>query len=211
MKTQSKLRSRWLNLWNRLGLSGDPYVWFDLLNEHYRQKHRFYHTWAHIEHGLFLIDVCRSDLIEPELVELAWWFHDVIYETSLEALNDRNRKSNEEQSADLACSLLDDSRLRMLIMTTTHKQIPTDPDAQFISDIDLAILGEDPKMFDRYDLNIHKEYAHIPEKTRRIVRRAILEQFLKRDPLYHHLRIRRLYENGARKNLTRAIEKLTPA
>ena len=46
----------------------------------YRESQRFYHTLAHIEHCFGMFDQCESLLDHPEAVELAIWFHDVIYE-----------------------------------------------------------------------------------------------------------------------------------
>lgn len=72
-------QSRWNRLMAAFGLPGAGET-FDLLVDAYSQKHRHYHTGAHIDHCLREFDVAAGLAIEPAEVELALWFHDAIYD-----------------------------------------------------------------------------------------------------------------------------------
>ena len=76
--------------------------------------------------------------LDREAVELAAWFHDVIYEVG--------RDDNEERSADLARQLLASSPVReevarLVLVTKTHKPAADDIDGAVLSDADLSMLG----------------------------------------------------------------------
>lgn len=50
----------------------------------YSKPSRVYHTLPHIVHCFLEFDSVKHFLKNPEAVELAIWFHDIVYETSLE-------------------------------------------------------------------------------------------------------------------------------
>ena len=83
---------RFVELWRRLGVSD---TWarelFAEVDAHYGSAGRHYHTGGHIEHCLARFDEIRHLLEHPDAVELALWFHDVIYELGAD--------DNERQSA----------------------------------------------------------------------------------------------------------------
>lgn len=194
------LKERWRNLFRALQLEGDPDLWFARLADQYRRPRRHYHTLGHIHYGLMEFDRVRDAAREPNLLEFAWWFHDAVY--------DPMRHDNEEQSAALATTLLPSDQVWSLILTTVHKQTPTDPDARLLVDIDLSIFGASEQIYDRYERNIRKEYAFVPEETFRTVRANILERFLGREHIYETQLFRDRLDARARINLARAIRTL---
>ena len=76
------------------------------------------------------------------------------------------------------------------------------------SDIDLAILGDDPEKYDIYEENIRKEYSFVPLDVYQSARASILSDFLSRENIYHTSLIKPR-EEMARDNLKRAIENLS--
>ena len=115
---------------------------FEGLAARYREPHRAYHTLAHVEHVLRQFDGVRHLANDPDAVELALWFHDVVY--------DLGSGSNEEDSAALAraaalemgMSEARADRASNLVLATKHNAAPTQADARLVVDIDLSILGQ---------------------------------------------------------------------
>ena len=73
------LRSRWTALWRWLGGSGDGGNWFSRLQQAYGEPARHYHNLVHLAEVLEAFDTLREESVHPDLVELAVWFHDVVY------------------------------------------------------------------------------------------------------------------------------------
>jgi predicted metal-dependent HD superfamily phosphohydrolase len=196
---------------------GDPQAAddsFAILTKLYNEPHRAYHTLAHIA---WCLDLLREFFPErgprPEWydrVELALWFHDVIY--------DPKRKDNEERSANvligiaallgLNTTLADTASLD--VRYTTHKAyIPNLPlSTQWVLDLDLASLGFNPKRFDVNSDQIRDEYSFVPEDAYRAGRKVILQGFLDRPRIYLTEECFARFETQARENLKRAIERL---
>lgn len=208
--TPAPLVNRWRTLWLRQGMGGetpDSAVLVDLAAR-YAAPDRHYHTLTHVQHCLRELDGIASLAHQPDLVEAAIWFHDCIY--------DPRRHDNEERSAELAAEIMLSfgmppeaiKKVRQLILATRHDLVPDDPDAQLLVDIDLAILGAPAPLFDAYEMTIRLEYAHVPGAAFRAGRAAVLRSFLERPWIYTTDPIRQRYEQQARQNLTRSLERL---
>ena len=202
-------RIRWTELWTRLGAKSDGTAVFDRLLRAYAEPARAYHTATHINDCLDQFDRHRALVSNPDEVEAAIWFHDAVY---LPGASD-----NEARSAELATSALKAAevsparifRIGALILTTQHSEIPSDPDAQLLCDVDLSILGRLPPAFDAYEREIRQEYAWVPEAQYRQARSRILAGFLTRAAIYQTAAFADRYEPQARKNLTRALANLS--
>ena len=75
-------------------------------------------------------------------------------------------------------------------------------------DVDLAILGAPPERFDEYERQIRAEYAHVSDEAFRAGRMKVLQVFLARPGIYSTDRMRKDFEDQARRNLRRSIERL---
>ena len=203
-----KLWLLWLNLWDRLGATGNPRRWFYDMLAYYSSPSRFYHNFNHIFHCLKEFEQVRTLVNNPEAVELAIWYHDVVYNTQ--------RKDNEEVSAMIAAEMIRNSGLSQdlessvvqLVLATKHTELPTDLDAQLIMDIDLAILGQPEEIFDAYEADIRQEYAWVPDEVFADGRSKILKLFLDRPTIYSTKFFQDKYEVLARQNLARSLKKL---
>jgi|GEM_PF-711049 Uncharacterized protein conserved in bacteria len=94
----------------------------------YAEPHRAYHTFEHVRSCLELLDAVKRELENPRLMELALWYHDVIY--------DPRADDNEEQSALMAIKELAElgetpecqQEVARMIRVTEH---PSEPQKQF--------------------------------------------------------------------------------
>jgi len=199
---------RWCKLWQQVGASSAPEPLFKQIVAAYSEPHRAYHTLAHLEDCLITWEAARSLAHQPNTVELAIYFHDVIY--------DPRASDNEERSAALAVQWLQCGQVpqslveavRQLILATKHQSTPKDEDTALLVDIDLAILGSPIAEFDRYETNIRYEYSWVPEAIYREKRASLLKQFLDRSPLFQTDFFHHQYEQQARYNLHRSLQRL---
>lgn len=197
-------QSRWMDLMNSLDLPPSIDT-FDRLVEQYSEPHRYYHTVQHLEDCLALLDEFKPQISRPGEVELALWFHDAIYNT--------RKTDNEEKSADRAGQFLRDASATDDLITTVcthilatkHHGDVSLPGSQWVVDIDLAVLGQAPAIYDSYAENIRREYAWVPGFVFRKKRRSILQSFLERDSIYLTGHFRTRYEHQARENIRREL------
>ncbi len=194
-------------VWRRLGARPDPGPTHTVLCNAYGEPHRHYHTLAHIAHVLTVIDGVRHCLRDSDAAEMALWLHDLVYDT--------HAGDSEAQSAIQARILLRHAGVKPgvitqvadLILATEHAGNPEDPDARYVMDADLAILGAPDADFLRYEWQIREEYRWVPEATYRLRRAGILRRFLERPYIYHTPQFRHL-ESRARLNLAFALTRL---
>jgi predicted metal-dependent HD superfamily phosphohydrolase len=201
-------QQRWLELWPRLGAQGSGASVFAQLTAAYAEPGLAYHTAEHIRDCLAELDLTGNLAQHPDEVEAALWFHDAVY---LPGAPD-----SEGRSAELARTALSGSgiprestdRIVALVLATRHASVPSALDEQLICDIDLSILGREPRIFDTFEEQIRREYAWVPEPVYRRERSAVLSGFLRRRSIYQTDQFRHRYEALARANLERLIEKL---
>jgi len=183
---------------------------YDRLYFEYNAWSRYYHNLSHIYSLLKLSEKYRSELKNPYLVDLAIWFHDLVYDSS--------KKDNEVQSAMLFEEMMmphltTDSILQVksLIMSTSgHKPlIPEDTDHQYFLDFDLAILSSDKETYSIYSDAIRDEYKSLFSfLVYNGGRKKVLQSFLDRKDLYYSDYFKSNFETAARQNLAWEISVL---
>ena len=196
--------NRWLNLFPQAAQrrATDAH---ERLRAHYAESHRAYHTLEHIHSCLQLLDSVKPELEDPRSVELALWYHDVIY--------DPRADDNEEQSAQMARDELAalgetvdcQGEVARMIRMTKHPSEPQTRDDCFLLDIDLSILGADPEVFDEYERQIRFEYQWVPEVVYREKRAEVLKLFLRQPAIYRTSPFHGAREGQARKNIQKAL------
>jgi len=197
--------------WHRIGAQEDPEPVYARLVASYSEPHRAYHNLAHIKHCLEEFDSARHLAADPNSVEMAIWFHDVVYDPCV--------KDNEQRSADVAVEVARESqlptafaqRVAVLILATRHVSPPGDPDSALLVDVDLSILGQPVDRFDEYERQIRQEYDWVEAAAFAAGRGAILKSFLERRAIFSTPFFRDKYERRARENLKRSIERLQGA
>jgi len=199
------LRKRWDELWQRLGAK-DADTLFCGLSARYTEQHRAYHNLTHVAHCLEEFEAARRLTSEPEAVELAIWYHDIVY--------DPRAKDNENRSAELASKAIRgmglnedlNARVARLILSTKNHDSSGDQDAPVMVDVDLSILGAGPESFDEYERQIRKEYAWVSDETFAAGRSSVLKSFLNRPTIYSTNLFQQKYEQPARANLKRSLQ-----
>jgi len=135
----------------------------------YQEPHRCYHTLEHILEVL--------DRVSGAEVELAAWYHDVIY--------DPRTSDSEERSAVHAGEALEylrapveviDEVQRLIRLTAGHHVQDGDDNGRMLIAADLAILTMDRARYQRYARDVRAEYAHLDDVTWRAGRTAVLER-----------------------------------
>ena len=203
---------RWLSLWHRLNAIGDASIPITDLLTRYSESWRAYHTIEHIDATLTELDqFCSSGgkIDDLAAVEMAIWYHDVVYDTKA--------KDNEEKSAELFRTIALNSgiserfikKVSLMILATKHTWGTTLRGAQIVCDSDLSILGQSEEIFDEYEKNIRIEYEWVPEDKFVKGRMTVLKSFLERISIFQTKFFCKKYEEQARKNLTRSIERLS--
>lgn len=195
-----ELRDRW----NRLLPDAQP-LGEDLLGR-YAEGHRSYHDQRHLTEVLDTIDELAELADDPDVVRLAAWFHDAIYDPKAAP------GENEEQSAQLAELELsaygvDPAEVaeigRLVRLTADHDSEPDDANGAVLCDADLRVLSLAPDRYDEYALGIRQEYGHIGERDFARGRTAFLQR-LSHTSLYATSRGRE-WEEAARDNVEREL------
>ncbi|TDD81408.1 HD domain-containing protein [Actinomadura darangshiensis] len=172
------------------------------LSERYGEPHRRYHTRDHLTAVLDLVDELAGHAETPDVVRLAAWFHDAVY--------DPERADNEERSARLAARMLADTDLaqqdidqvvRLVELTTTHSPEDGDTNGQVLCDADLAVLGAEPGQYAAYTAAVREEYAFVPDEFFKAGRAEVLNGLLALPKLFHTPAAHDRFEERARNNI----------
>ena len=181
------------------------------LRERYGEAHRHYHTWTHIEALREQFE--EFDWAHERAVEIALYYHDAVYDP-LSATNEAD--SIDVMLGDLIGNIPGRTLMRAaaLILATATHDLPDDLDDTFVADcarfldMDLAILGSEPRVFAAYDQAIRQEYSVIPDEVFLPRRRRVMSGFLTRRRLYLTDEFHRILDAQARANLRRLIARL---
>lgn len=205
---------RFVRLWTRI--FPEPNEAWDILRarnifkklaEKYSEPHRAYHTLEHIDYALGELDESTHD--SPEVIELALWFHDLIY--------DPRSPTNEIESAHTflvwvneAGHNIDDlvTNVARMIGNTTHKELVTDWPSQLLCDIDVAGLGRSFEEYMAYGEKIRFEYNFVPVHVFNAGRIAFIEGMLAKRHIYYTDFFRERYEAQAQANLKEELRLL---
>jgi len=200
-------RVKWETAWDLLGLT-PPRGLLAELTARYAEPHRAYHTMQHIGECFTVLEPAESLARRPGEVMLALWFHDAIYDTRA---HDNEAQSAEWARASLLAAGADAGtaeRVHGLVLATTHRAAPEDPDAQLVVDVDLSILGAPDARFAEYERQIRQEYAWVPPDAFRERRARVLGSFLERPAIYGTAHFATRLETRARQNLRRSLAQL---
>lgn len=182
---------------------------FNRLVAAYSTPGRYYHTLKHVDCVLNTIHILQGYTNNLATVQLAAWFHDVVYDTEAQ--------DNEQKSADYAFELLSNLGIpestittvtRLILNTKDHKAAVDDCDSQVLLDADLAILATNPVQYLEYAHAIRQEYSWVAEADYITGRQKILERFLQRSPIYFTPLMSEFAEPFARGNIQGEIQSL---
>ena len=215
------LLGRWLELCKRTGAKGNAEYHeklYHCLVYYYKAPGRHYHTLEHIKGCLSKFDEIKHLLKELDVVELAIWFHDAIYEFWTKP------NENEQFSASLAIFFIEHlmdipherqlgSRVAYLIENTQYfrEGMPFEKtsDAKYFVDLDLYYgWGGDMNDFRGKSELVAKEFEWVESDMYKRERVKVLGSFLVRSPFYLTDYFRDRYEEQTKANLERTIQEL---
>lgn len=194
-----------------MGAQGNAIDFWKKVLAPYLESDRYYHGIKHITDMIAEFKTVRHLCEDPVAVEYAIWLHDYFNDTMV------RRCENEERSGKFACEFAAElglpdqfgQKVNQLILATKHNRPITDHDAQILVDLDFAILGALPRVFNLYEENIRKEYAWMDDEVFNRRRLELLKRFCLRDMLYYTEIFQQKYEAQARQNLQGSIIKLS--
>lgn len=200
---------RFYDLWEWCG-GHDGAAERALLEQAYGDPARTYHNWTHIDAMLDLLDGVRNagefaDVELPE-VELAIFFHDVVYDPKASDNEQRSADILRDMSAGIDVGLI--ANVCSMILATEKHRPSTDASTKLLLDLDLAVLGAAPAEYDAYVTGVRQEYSFLPDEKWNAGRKKVLERFLERPVVYQTSHFRHLLEQNARQNILREISSI---
>ena len=203
--------NRFQSLWQRCLIEGaadaSAAIHQRLVNG-YNEPQRHYHTLAHIDHCLSMFEQCKSLATNPDALEIAVWFHDVIFEPGKPDNEALSAKLYEELSAGVHA---DEFRALVgrLIMATLHNQrSPDDNDTGYMVDIDLSSFGLPWEEFLRDSRRLREESAELSDADYYQKQGAFRSCLLARPRFYQTDFFRQRYEQQSRDNLAKYFDQL---
>ncbi|WP_298509587.1 hypothetical protein [uncultured Kordia sp.] len=177
------------------------------IHKNYTSKKRYYHNLTHIGNMLRCVSIDQNDLDDPDTLNLAIWYHDIIYNAT--------KSNNELKSAEFAQKRLKKLQIdpkkiencaNLIISTKKHEILNTqNEDNAYLLDWDLAILGASWKWYEDYTQKIRKEYAMFPDFMYKKGRKKVLQHFLERPRIYYTEKYYDLRETNARNNIQKEL------
>lgn len=202
------LKLRFDNLCRNTTIPNVPFnaesIYQDLL-QHYEMPYRHYHNLSHLNHCMQ--EFCQvEDLIpDPASVEMALWFHDVIYIPG--------NFDNEEKSVSFFLSQIGGAlspsfakKVTRLILSTTHKELSKDEDERFITDIDLSSLGLSWENFKKDSQNLREERKDMADTVYYKANTKFLKHLLGRGRIFQTAFFYQRYEQIAIQNINRLLK-----
>jgi len=196
-----KLTAKWLSLED-----ADRDALFAEILKRHRERHRAYHGLSHLKALFNVLEPVWDDIEEPARVELAIWFHDIIYKPL--------RSDNEAKSADLAVKRLQKcgvdpeliKRVDQIIRATAkHHDGCSDNDDALFLDADFSILGAPPEIYARYIAGVRSEFRLVPAPLFKAGRAKFLQHALAQDRIFHTDYFENTFGAQARENMQREL------
>lgn len=188
---------------------------------------RRYHNVQHLIDTLTRIETLLPSTHSPHLVQLAAWYHGVIFSVEMKDIYTRNGGEDElassrvaeEELAALGINEDKAKRVGQLIRSlrareseasarTTAKFQAIDVDALVLHDAHLGCLSVEPQRYRTYVSQVRDEYAEVSDMGFCVARYEIISNLLHRRPLFI-TPLARDWEESARDNLESERERLT--
>jgi predicted metal-dependent HD superfamily phosphohydrolase len=188
---------RWVDLFPEVSLDCCLYV-FRLVDKHYNEAHRHYHTQDHIADMLEKMDVYFPEA--PQSVVLAVFLHDVVYQPG-----SPNNELNSARFAVRHLGRLGLSREKVRAVAraimATRKHVARNRLEAVVCDLDLLSLACEPARYHRNTRLLRQEFGEFTDAQWNFGRNRFINSYLGRKYIYASPKLRRLHEANARRNL----------
>ncbi len=203
-------RDRFEALLNRCRVEGtgapDPGEVFDEVSRRYHEPHRRYHSPRHIRHCLEQLDLVVDRLDDRDAVEMALWFHDVVWEAR--AAPGANERASAELFGERLGGVLDKAfrdTVYRLVMVTVYPSEPATADEGYMVDIDLSSFGLPWKEFLRDSQGVRDEFPHLTDEEFFPRQQRFLRMLLDQERFFVTGFFAERYERVARDNIERLL------
>lgn len=174
----------------------------------YGENERIYHNLDHLFFIFTLADSINADFENKDAAYFALFYHDYVY--------DPESGNNEEKSAEVAendmksLGVETDTIHRCVhhILSTKYHEVSTDPDTNYVIDLDLSILGSDADTYTHYAESIRMEYSIFPDEVFYRERHRLLENLLNQQRIFQTQIFYQLFENNARRNISNELKNI---
>lgn len=210
--------------WSRVEATHAPES-YAFLDAAYRQPHRAYHTWEHIDTLLEGLERFESLATRPDLVATAVFWHDAVHlpvgadgKSRVDSQNVRDSVAAFHRHTLLGQE--DAAAVHDLVMATAdhaHARPDTSRYAGFVGDfvlfvdLDLSPLAANWDEFAANTRKIQTEAVGVGAAEFAAAQAAMLEGIAKIDPIFRRDETRAEWESAARANLARCIPRLRGA
>jgi len=161
---------------------------------------RGYHDLRHLAEVLARLEELGQG--DDDVLVLAAWFHDAVYDGAPGA----EERSARLAEAELSGADVDTAEVARLVrLTEHHDPEPGDHRGEALCDADLAILAAEPDRYRGYAEGVRREYAQYSDTDFRAGRLAVLQDLAARDSLFRTPYAREHWEPRARENLAAEI------
>lgn len=197
------LYQRWTGTWASLGIESDLLpVFFRAIVAAYTDTSRRYHTLRHLCDIFMCLEQYRYQLENPLAVDLAVFYHDIIYSTYRHDNEERSAKHAQQNLQLLGCSTnLINLVAELINATKRHEPLQQTNNFYYFLDADLAILAAPPDIYKQYTKSIRQEYSLVPDLLYRQGRAKVLRAFLERSSIYYSNDMCKQFDAMARKNM----------
>jgi predicted metal-dependent HD superfamily phosphohydrolase len=191
--------------------SSNNYIIEQLWNEietAYSNPKRHYHTLHHLQHLIDELSTIKEAIQDWNTILFSVFYHDLVYNPLRRDNEERSVliMENRLQSLDVPITVTDTCKAQ--ILATKAHSLSADTDTNYFTDADLSILGQQWNTYKEYAAAIRKEYALYPDPLYKPGRIAVLNHFLKMDPIFKTEPFFTKYENQARQNLLQELQEL---
>ncbi|MBY6242108.1 hypothetical protein [Methylosinus sp. Sm6] len=211
--------------WRRVEKAHRPDA-YAMLDAAYRQPHRAYHTWEHVDALLEGLERFERLAARPDLIAAAIFWHDAVHRAREpdgrprgDAQNVRDsvemfrrhsllRAGEEQAVADLVTATADHAHVR----AATQHYPGFAGDLDLFVDLDLSPLAAPWEDFLDNTRKIRSESVGVEETKFASDQADLLERFAREGaPIYRRAETRALWDAAARGNLERCIPRLRAA
>lgn len=176
------------------------------IEKNYTSSSRHYHNLEHLEAMFKDLEKVVSHVENLDTLLFSIYYHDIIYKPT--------KNNNEHQSALLFKKRMSVTSFQLVpecmdqIEATKDHKVSTDNDTNILLDLDLTILGKNPKDYRNYSEAIRKEYQMYPDFIYRKGRKKVLKHLLELNPIFKTDFFKAEYENQAKVNIEGELKEL---
>jgi len=208
--TYLELKNLWKDLTERLEV--DPSKsenWFEMISMQYLRSYRHHHNMVHLHNLIKLLE--ESPFERSDKLLLALIFHDLIFYPSHKGFEDD--RSDEMKSKELYSVFVIDTNLPeeffvvgdYILAATNHKPISETQEEKVFLDLNLSVLASED--YESYTSKVRKEYSVFSDEEYYQKRVLVLKQLLERESIFYTQYFIDKYEERARFNIQREVNK----